>query len=164
MIRQKRSALILALLFAIVFLSVSAVFAEDKKPLTPSPKDKCPVCGMFVAKYPDWISQVVFKDGTVFFFDGAKDMFKFYFNLKRYSPKRTIDDISAIYVTDYYNLNPIDGFTAIYVIGSDIYGPMGRELIPFGKNHEALEFKRDHKGKEILKFQNLSPDIMKGLD
>jgi nitrous oxide reductase accessory protein NosL len=119
---------------------------------------------MFVAKYPDWLSQIVIKDGTVFFFDGAKDMFKFYFNLKRYSPKRTIDNVSSIYVTDYYSLTPIDGFTAVYVIGSDVYGPMGRELIPFGKNQEAMEFKRDHKGKEILKFHDITPAMMKGLD
>ncbi len=41
---------------------------------------------------------------------------------------------------------------------------MGRELIPFGKNQEALEFKRDHKGKEILKFQDITPAVVKGLD
>jgi len=119
---------------------------------------------MFVAKYPDWLSQIVFKDGTVFFFDGAKDMFKFYFNLKRYSPKRQMDDASTMYVTDYYSLLPIDGFAAFYVVGSDVYGPMGRELIPFGKNQEALEFKKDHKGREILTFQNITPAVIKGLD
>ena len=119
---------------------------------------------MFVAKYPDFLAQIIFKDGTTFFFDGAKDMFKFYFNLQRYSPKKKVEDIDALYVTDYYSLLPIDGFTALYVTGSDVYGPMGRELIPFGKNQEALEFKRDHKGKEILKFQDITPAIVKGLD
>ena len=119
---------------------------------------------MFVAKYPDFLAQIIFKDGTTFFFDGAKEMFKFYFNLQRYSPKKKVEDIGTLYVTDYYNLLPIDGFTALYVIGSDVYGPMGRELIPFGKNQEALEFKRDHKGKEILKFQDITPAIVKGLD
>lgn len=119
---------------------------------------------MFVAKYPDWIAQIIFNDGTVFFFDGAKDMFKFYFNLHRYSPKRKVEDMGALNVTDYYSLLPIDGFSAFYVVGSDVYGPMGRELIPFGKNQEALEFKKDHKGKEILKFQNITPSVIKGLD
>lgn len=161
---QKSTKFILAL-FAGVFLFFSSdLAAADRKPSVPTARDKCPVCGMFVAKYPDWLSQVMFKDGTVFYFDGAKDMFKFYFNLKRYSPKRTIDDVSTIYVTDYYSLNPIDGFTAMYVIGSDVYGPMGRELIPFGKNQEAMEFKRDHKGKEVLKFLDITPAVIKGLD
>ena len=48
---------------------------------------------MFVAKYPDWLAQIIFKDGTTFFFDGTKDMFKFYFNLQRYSPKKKVEDI-----------------------------------------------------------------------
>ena len=43
----------------------------------PSAKDKCPVCGMFVAKYPDWLAAVRFRDGSHVFFDGAKDMFKY---------------------------------------------------------------------------------------
>lgn len=149
----------------LAFISYTAsLTAAEKKPAAPTSKDKCPVCGMFVAKYPDWLAQIIFKDGTVFFFDGTKDMFKFYFNLQRYSPKKKIEDIDALYVTDYYSLLPIDGFAAIYVIGSDVYGPMGRELIPFAKNQEAMEFKRDHKGKDILKFKNITPSVVKGLD
>jgi nitrous oxide reductase accessory protein NosL len=162
---RRRVGIVLTLFLIVVFSFVSGfLHAADTKPLAPSNKDKCPVCGMFVAKYPDWLAQIIFKDGTVFFFDGAKDMFKFYFNLKRYSPSKKTDDIRALYVTDYYSLLPVDGFSAFYVIGSDVYGPMGRELIPFGKNQEALEFKRDHKGKEILKFQQVTPAVVKGLD
>jgi copper chaperone NosL len=156
---------IIPVLILLAFISyASSLAAAEKKPLTPSSKDKCPVCGMFVAKYPDFLAQIIFKDGTAFFFDGPKDMFKFYFNLQRYSPKKKVEDIGTLYVTDYYSLLPIDGFTALYVIGSDVYGPMGRELIPFGKNHEALEFKRDHKGKEILNFQDITSSVVKGLD
>jgi nitrous oxide reductase accessory protein NosL len=162
---QWRAGIVLALFLFVVFSFVSGLLhAADLKPLTPSAKDKCPVCGMFVAKYPDWTAQIIFKDGSVHFFDGAKDMFKFYFNLKRYSPKKNVEDIKALFVTDYYSLVPVDGLTALYVVGSDVYGPMGRELIPFIKNQEAQQFKRDHKGKEILRFQDITPDIIKGLD
>jgi copper chaperone NosL len=164
LIRCRRAGIILTLLILMFVFCASDIFAGEKMPLTPSSKDKCPVCGMFVAKYPDFLAQIIFKDGTAFFFDGPKDMFKFYFNLQRYSPKKKLEDIDALYVTDYYSLLPIDGFTALYVTGSDVYGPMGRELIPFGKNQEALEFKRDHKGKEILNFQGITPAVVKGLD
>jgi len=64
---------------------------------------------MFVAKYPDWMAQVVFKDGSRAYFDGAKDMFKYFFNLKKYNPAKTPGDIQAIWVTDYYELSPVDG-------------------------------------------------------
>jgi nitrous oxide reductase accessory protein NosL len=162
---QWRAGIVLALFLFVVFSFVSGLLhAADLKPSTPSAKDKCPVCGMFVTKYPDWTAQIIFKDGSVHFFDGAKDMFKFYFSLKRYSPKKNVEDIKAFFVTDYYSLVPVDGIKALYVVGSDVYGPMGRELIPFIKNQEAQEFKRDHKGKEILRFQDITHDIVKGLD
>jgi len=44
-----------------------------------------------------------------------------------------VEDIDSIYVTDYYNLTLIDGYQAFYVVGSNVYGPMGKELIPLEK-------------------------------
>ena len=41
----------------------------------PAATSTCPVCGMFVAKYPQWVATVVWRDGTAAHFDGAKDMF-----------------------------------------------------------------------------------------
>jgi copper chaperone NosL len=148
----------------VVILTGSLLRAEPPKPLKPSPKDKCPVCGMFVAKYPDWLVQVIFKDGSHAHFDGAKDMFKYLFNLKKYNPSKKPEDVQAIYVTDYYDLSPINGKEAFYVIGSDVYGPMGRELIPFQKEADARGFLKDHHGKILLKFKEVTPKIVEGLD
>jgi len=147
----------------IVFLA-AATQAGDKKPVKPAKSDKCPVCGMFVAKYPDFLAQIIFKDGTYAVFDGAKDMFKFYLNPAKFTPGRKASDIDAVYVTDYYSLKPIDGPSALYVVGSDVFGPMGRELIPFEKMSDAEEFKKDHKGTSVLKFRDITPIVLKGLD
>lgn len=154
----------LIVLLALVLLSPPFSWAVDKDPVKPGPKDKCPVCGMFVAKYPDFIAVVTFKDGTHAFFDGVKDMMKYYFNLQKYNPSKKHDDIAQIHVTDYYSLSFIDGSKAFYVSGSDIYGPMGRELIPFETEPDAGEFLKDHKGKAVLRFQDINKDVMKGLD
>jgi copper chaperone NosL len=154
--------LILTLTLTLALLSPSR--AEDLKPLKASARDKCPVCGMFVAKYPDWQAQMIFKDGSLAYFDGAKDMFKYLFNLKKYNPTKKPEDIQAIYVTDYYDLIFISGHEAYYVAGSDIFGPMGRELIPFQKEPDARGFLKDHKGKTLLKFKEVTPEIIKGLD
>jgi copper chaperone NosL len=139
-------------------------FSGEKQPVKPSPKDKCPVCGMFVAKYPDFLTEVLFKDGSYALFDGAKDLFKYYFQLEKYQPSRKRSDIDSIFMTDYYSLTLTDGFQAYYVIGGDIYGPMGRELIPFGKEADAREFLKDHKGKMLLRFQEITLDRVRGLD
>ena len=154
------------ILFSFLFLLImgSLLWADEVKPGTITPADKCPVCGMFVAKYPDFVDQVVFKDGNHAFFDGVKDLMKYYFDLPKYNPGKTTADIAAILVTDYYSMNLVDGLQAFYVIGSDVYGPMGKELMPFKDEAAAKEFKVDHKGTAILLFKDITPELIKTLD
>jgi nitrous oxide reductase accessory protein NosL len=142
----------------------TAVGAERKKPVRPLQKDKCPVCGMFVAKYPYFVAEIIFKDGSYAVFDGVKDMLKYYFAIEKYNPKKKRSEIDVIYVTDYYDLKLIDGLKAFYVIGSDVYGPMGRELVPFSNRSDAEEFRKDHQGKALLEFNDITHDAVKGLD
>lgn len=133
-------------------------------PIALKPSDKCPVCGMFVAKYPDWIAQAIYRDGSYAVFDGAKDLFKYLFNLPTYAPTKRATDIAALYVTDYYSLSLVDGRAAWYVLGSEVLGPMGRELIPVAAEKEARQFMVDHKGKRLLRFAEVTADSLKGLD
>jgi copper chaperone NosL len=152
-----------AVWLAFAVFSLGTAWAENGY-IPPGRPDKCPVCGMFVAKYPDFAASIVFKDGHRVYFDGAKDMFKYYHDMKRYDPRRSPSEVVAVYVTDYYALAPIDGLKAIYVTGSDVLGPMGHELIPFSKAAEAAEFKRDHRGKMALAFSSVTPGTLKGLE
>lgn len=149
----------------VMFCIITApAYAGQKKPLKPAQKDKCPVCGMFVAKYPDFIAEIIYQDGSYAFFDGVRDMFKYYFNLAKYNPKKTLKEIDSIYVTDYYDLVLIDARQAFYVIGSDVYGPMGKELIPFVNHSDAQEFMTDHRGNAILQFQEITLKMIEGFD
>ena len=143
--------------------AVASVTAEVE-PVTATKTDKCPVCGMFVARYPDFLAQIIFTDGSHALFDGAKDMFKYYFNIKKYNAAKDSADIASIYVTDYYSMTPIDGRVAWFVVGSDVFGPMGRELMPFVKETDAKEFMKDHAGKKMIRFDAVTPDVMKGLE
>ena len=127
-------------------------------------KDKCPVCGMFVAKYPGFLAQIRFKDGGIAFFDGPKDFFTYYLALNKYNPKKKIPDIEAAFVTNYYTQSPINALTALYVVGSDITGPMGKELVPFETAGEAADFKKDHKGTRLLLFNDVTTEVLKDLD
>ena len=149
-------------MICLVVLAAAPVSAE-RKPVKPTPNDKCPVCGMFVSKYPDMVAEIIFTDGTYAVFDGPKDMFRFYLDIKKYNPSKTIKDIDSIYVHEYYNLTFIDGRKAYYVVGSDVYGPMGRELIPFLKEEDASAFTKDHKGK-ILRFGDVTEAVVKTLE
>jgi len=164
MVRMAKGNLIRMAALAAVLLITGTGLAETKDPVQPAKKDKCPVCGMFVYKYPDWLAEIIFKDGSVDFFDGAKDLFKYYFNINKYSPGRNKKDIAAVYVMEYYDMQLIEARQAFFVMGSDIYGPMGHELIAFATEADARAFMQDHKGKRILRFEAITPKVIDRLD
>jgi nitrous oxide reductase accessory protein NosL len=149
---------------AVLVITASFARAGPEELPKPSKKDKCPVCGMFVYKYPDFLARVAFRDGSMLFFDGAKDMFKYLLSMKKFSPGKTPADIKSVHVTEYYRLVTIDALKAYYVVGSDVYGPMGRELIPFEKESEAKEFLSDHRGRAVLRYGNITLAVLGELD
>ncbi len=119
------------------------------------PKDaKCPVCGMFIAKHPRWAAMIVDERGKRLYFDGVKDMMRY---LQSHSFKRA-------YVSDYYSGEAIDARRAYYVLGSDVHGPMGKELIPFKSLKDAKSFLIDHKGKKILRFKEIDKGVLQALE
>jgi nitrous oxide reductase accessory protein NosL len=129
----------------------------------PSAKDKCPVCGMFVAKFPNWVASTRFRDGSIYFFDGPKDLFSHYFATGRYTPGKRQADIVSLTVKEYYSLKMIDAKSAFYVSGSNVFGPMGKELIPFAAEKDAASFMNDHKGKRLLRFKDITPAVITSL-
>lgn len=144
-------------------LAVSASRAADKGAVSVPSGAKCPVCGMFVAKYPDWTASARFKDGTTSYYDGPKDMFSHFFDPARYTPGKRQADIVALEVKEYYSLTMIDARTAFFVTGSDVYGPMGSELIPFSTEKDAKSFKLDHGGKRVLRFKEITRQTIQSL-
>ena len=161
---KKKTVKAIVICIVLFITGASLALAGDLKPHKVGPKDKCPVCGMFVTKYPDFAAQIQFRDGLTVHFDGAKDMFKYYLNLSRYAPGKKPDDINAVFVTNYYDLALTNALPAYYVLESDVYGPMGRELIPFTKESEAHDFMKDHRGKSIIRFRDVTPAVLKPLN
>ncbi len=144
------------LFITVCVLWTTTVSAVDKGAPPVPATAKCAVCGMFVAKYPEWVSSTRFKDGSLSYYDGPKDMFSHYFDTARYTPGKRQADMVTLTVKDYYTLAPLDARTAFYVTGSDISGPMGQELVPFRGEKDARAFKADHKGKRIVRFNEIT--------
>ena len=130
--------------------------APAKAAKGPVPKGSCAVCGMHVPNVPDWAAVITFQDGGQAWFDGPKDLFTFLFDVKRYAPRRKAQDIRDIQVKDYYGLKHIDARKAWFVLGSDVMGPMGHELVPFAGEAQARDFQKDHRGKRILGFGDIT--------
>lgn len=161
--KRRKAIKTLAAMAPLVLLAAAAPASPVKAP-EPGPRASCPVCGMFVAKYPEWIATVVFSDGHVHHFDGVKDLFKFLFALDRYAPGHGPGDIDLIAVTDYYDLETIDARAAWFVIGSDVYGPMGHELVPLKTAEDAAGFSADHHGRATLRFGDITPAVVRQVD
>lgn len=142
-----------------LLLATAGAAAEPPGFVKPGERDRCPVCGMFVARHPDWVAQIHFKGGGREFFDGVKDLCLYYFGMRSSGGGRGPGDVTAVYVNDFYTLEPIDGKTAFYVVGSDVTGPMGKELIPFAHRDDAEEFRRDHAGRRIVVFDEIEREL-----
>jgi len=160
-----KKILFLILLCITISLSDHPLAGEKSSagPFTVKKRDLCPICGMFVHKHPNWVAQIIFDDKTYAFFEGNKDMFKYYLDLKKYNPKKTRDDIVSFWVTSYYTTTVIDGRKAFYVVGSDVLGPMGRELIPHSSEKADRAFMTDHGGDNVLTFDQRDLNVVEAL-
>jgi nitrous oxide reductase accessory protein NosL len=117
---------------------------------------------MFVAKFPAWVVQVRHADDTLQFFDGVKDMMAWYFDPGRYG-SLTRDSVKEIMAKDYYSLEWTDVHAAFFVTGSDVYGPMGHEFVPFSSKEAAAAFLKDHKGKQLVSFGEITEPLVESL-
>lgn len=151
-----------ALLLAL-FVASGRGPARADAPLRPRSDEKCPVCGMFVARHPDWLAGARFADGGHAFFDGAKDLFRFLVGEVRDGQGHTARDVRSAFVTDYYSVQPVSAGEAWFVIGSDVLGPMGRELVAFADERAAREFLADHRGTRVLRFADVTPALLEEL-
>ncbi len=138
-------------------LALAAGPALAVEPAAPGKNDRCQVCGMFVAPFSDWIATIVFQNGTQLFFDGCKDFFRYYFDLPVEDGRQSRKRIASIHITEYYSTRLMKVDEVFFVLGSDVYGPMGKELIPVAGKETAMTFLRDHHGTEVLSFDQVRP-------
>ena len=146
-----------AMLFFFASVWAAPVFAQPQEKIDNT--SRCAVCGMFVAKYPNWITQLRDSAGKIQLFDGVKDLMAFYFDPASFGAdgKLTVEEI---WVKDYYTLAWLDGRKAFYVVGSDVYGPMGEEFVPFQDKSTAENFLKDHHGSKLLSFPEITRDMI----
>lgn len=150
-----RQGLLVAALAAVTFpVAFSAPVVEPRRP---GESDRCPVCGMLVQPHSEWIAQVILADGSALFFDGSRDLFKYLLS------HRDDDQVAAAFVTSYYDLEPIAATDAFFVLGSDVRGPMGAELVPHPSREAAEEFLSDHGGERIVLYEEVTEDLLRAL-
>jgi len=168
----KTVTIVTATVLSLFSPSVSA--AADLLPLPDGSKmdlsQKCPVCGMEIGgkdhqgvtlTFKDGrvvgfhgVAAAVFKDGNVVGFDGARCLFIYNSVPKKYSI--TVTDIAHQYVTDYVSKKMIELPRAFLVLGSEVKGPMGYELVAFSNMEEASRFASENDGKWIVQLHEVA--------
>ncbi|MCL5125985.1 MAG: nitrous oxide reductase accessory protein NosL [Deltaproteobacteria bacterium] len=130
---------------------------------------KCPVCGMMIGgpsgpsvavTYKnghitgfEGVAAAVFKDGHVVGFEGARCLFIYNCLPKKFNVD--INDIAHQYVTDFVSKELINLSEAYLVLGSQVKGPMGYDLIAFTNKDNAADFARKYDGKWIVQLHEI---------
>lgn len=137
---------------------LSGVGLHDPRPIAADAR--CPVCGMFPARSPEWAAQVVFDDGATHFFDSPVSLFIYLGNVTRISPGRSIGQIAAQYVTDSEHGGWVSAQQAVYVKGSSALGPMRSGNLPaFAHPADAQRFAQ-RRGGELLTAAQITPALL----
>lgn len=131
---------------------------------------RCPVCGMFPARSPQWAAQIIFTNGDAQFFDSPLSLFMYLQDMARYSPGRDAGQIAAHYVTDASAAPPdgtlapwIDALSAYYVHGSSAKGPMRAGNLPAFATREAAQAFAERRGGTVLAFGAIDADLVSQL-
>lgn len=127
----------------------------------PVPADvRCPVCGMYPARSPDWAAQVIFANGDAQFFDSPLSLFMYLGDVARYSPGRSADEIVAHYVTDVPSRSWVDARSAFYVTGSTAKGPMRAGNLPAFASQDAARQFAAQRGGKVLAYADVDAGLV----
>ncbi len=141
-------------------LMITQALSSSSKFPKPDKKDRCPVCGMFAYKYPSWIAGFVFKSGNKYFHCCPKCMLHNLNNVSKYQPGENREQLALIWVTEYYTTKKMNARDVLFVVGTNLVGPMGLDLIPIKGRAAANNLKRDYRGNLILPLDQITPKVI----
>lgn len=125
---------------------------------------RCPVCGMFPARSPDWAAQVVFDNGDAYFFDSPLSLFLYLQDVARYSRGRSAAQIAARYVRVDQGAAWLAADRAVYVLGSSAAGPMRAGNLPAFSDADAARRFAGQRGGELLRAGQITAQMLSRLD
>lgn len=119
------------------------------------PTNRCANCGMNVAGDSGFTTGATTSAGEIVVFDSPKCLF-------RWLTRPAGAGATAAWVTEYFTRarTPVDD--AFYVLGSDITGPMGRDLVPVAPRERADHFAAAHGGRVISRAE-ITAEVVEGL-
>jgi len=120
-------------------------------------RERCTQCGMPIDETSRWNAGLTNAQGAAQRFDTPKCLFRFLAS----------DDgrgASLPWFTEYYSQTHRPATSLRFVIGSDLIGPMGADLIPIEGDEAARRFGADHAGDDVLTFEQVDAARLQSLD
>lgn len=125
---------------------------------------RCPVCGMYPARFPRWAAQSIFRDGAAHYFDSPINLFVFLQRVDRYDSRYAVDDVAVSFVTDFETGQWIEAQDAFFVHGSSAFGPMRDADLPAFASREAADTLTRSRGGKVLAFTEVTPELIQSLN
>lgn len=117
-------------------------------------QDRCDLCGMRVGADSGWRAGGESAEGAPLAFDTPKCLFR------RHHERGEVRDA---WVIEYYSQQRRPARELFFVIGSDLEGPMGRDLVPVAGREAAERLMRDHHGQRVLAFDEVTREVTAAL-
>ena len=134
---------------ALVLLACSSAEPEASAQATA----RCAHCGMRVPADSTWRAGLSTASGEALLFDAPKCMFRVL------RGERGANARDA-WVIEYYSSERRPASSLLYVLGSDVESPMGRDLVPIEGRERAERFLRDHHAQRVLTYDEVTAAIV----
>jgi copper chaperone NosL len=112
----------------------------------------CPICGMHVVPGNPRGAKATLRDGSVRIFCSTRCLLSWWVKMLEPKSQGNVpgqDSVVEMLVSDHYRHEPIPARQALYVVGSDVVGPMGPGFVPVAGPQDAALLVKDHGGRAV---------------
>ena len=129
-------------------LASAALACQSKKDA------RCKHCGMRIDPSSQWRTELLGDDGKVTAFDAPRCALQ--------SWRSGATPAQSIRVQEYYDRVSRDGADVRFIVGGDVIGPMGPDLVPVDPPR-ASKFIQDHAADRALRLDEITPQVLAGI-
>jgi len=112
---------------------------------------RCKTCGMKIDPASPWRAELIGTDGAVTPFDSPRCALR--------SWRAGTTTAKTLRVQDYYDRSTRDGAEVRFVVGGDVVGPMGPDLVPVDPARVS-KFIQDHAADRALKLEEITLEVL----
>lgn len=115
---------------------------------------RCKTCGMKIDPKSEWRAELLLADGTTLAFDTPRCALRAF--------RGGGYDAKTLFVQEYYAREKVDASSVRFVVGGDVVGPMGPDLVPVAPPR-VTKFIQDHGADRAYTLDELTREALEKL-